>query len=86
MPNFQPNSSSLTKGCIPLHYAAYYNVPWNLVEEMVLLYREGLTKTTNSNYIPADYVDFEPEGVFGNGMSFEEAEANKEKLQEVSTM
>ena len=51
---------------------------------MILLYREALTKLTKSGYAPMDYVDFEPEGYFESEMTVEEAEANKEKLQEVS--
>ncbi|GMH99810.1 hypothetical protein TrLO_g9609 [Triparma laevis f. longispina] len=71
------------EGCIPLHYAAYYGCPWHLVEEMILLNRYGLTKETKSGYTPKEYIEFEPDVEATNGMTYEENEANQEKLREL---
>lgn len=71
------------EGCIPLHYAAYYGCPWHLVEEMVLLNRYGLTKETKSGYTPKEYIEFEPDVEATNGMTYEENEANQEKLRKL---
>ncbi|GMH94448.1 hypothetical protein TrST_g2727 [Triparma strigata] len=71
------------EGCLPLHYAAYYGCPWQLVEEMILLNRDALAKETKSGYTPQDYVELDPEVDGTNGLTYEENEANQEKLMEL---